>query len=105
MLPKVNRLPRSVVFTNAQSFTTPFFRVLFQENEVDYNRFGFVVSKSIDKRAVVRNRLKRVLRAICQEFVQTQNHKDILFIVKKNFTEEPTEKIKELISEKFKAIL
>lgn len=32
------------------------------KNNMDVSRFGFVVSKNIDKRATARNRIKRVLR-------------------------------------------
>ncbi len=36
-------------------------------NNLKQSRFGFVVSKKVDKRAVVRNKIKRRLRAIVRE--------------------------------------
>ena len=105
MLPKSNRLPHVVVFNNSQSFVTPFFRVLYKENELDCNRFGFVVSKHVDKRATVRNRLKRILREVCLQYLQTNHHRDVLFIVKKNFEQESIRSIKEIIAKEFENIL
>jgi len=36
-------------------------------NNLKQSRFGFVVSKKVDKRAVVRNKIKRRLRAVVRE--------------------------------------
>ncbi|MDA2936553.1 ribonuclease P protein component [Patescibacteria group bacterium AH-259-L05] len=39
------------------------------KNNLDYSRFGIVVSLKIDKRATRRNRIKRILRAIIREYI------------------------------------
>ena len=39
-------------------------------DELEHPRFAFIVSKEIDKRAVVRNRIKRRLRAIIYHILQ-----------------------------------
>lgn len=39
-----------------------FISIVIQKNTVSISRFGFVVSTRMDKRAVYRNRLKRLLR-------------------------------------------
>lgn len=39
-----------------------------KENDLDIPRFGFIVSKKISKKAVVRNKIKRRIRAIIREF-------------------------------------
>ena len=51
---------------------------------MQFNRFGIIVSKRIDKRAVGRNRIKRVLSACLFEIQEKllPGH-DILFIIKK----------------------
>ncbi len=65
MLPKENRLPspeiKSVMRTgrrvNAEGV-----QLIFTQNSLSVSRFAFVVPKSVDKRAVGRNRLKRLTR-------------------------------------------
>ena len=90
MLPKKYRLPGSRKLTNAQSISFPFFTVLIAPSTFPYSRFGFVVSKKVDSKAVVRNRLKRMLRQRVQDELSTfAINKDFLFLVKKNFSEEP----------------
>lgn len=99
MLAKQYRLPRSISFFQANSVATPFFRVLSKPNDLLYNRFGFVISKKIDKRAVVRNRLRRVLREAVSRLLETKKGKDMLFIVKTSFEKESTESMVRLVSQ------
>lgn len=93
MLPKIYRLPTTIKLDNPKHVATPFFRISIQENTLGHNRFGFVVSKKIDSRAVVRNRLKRVLREAVKDVTQAGKGTDILFIVTKTFLEEKSENI------------
>lgn len=67
-------------------FKTSFFLLRINKNDLLYNRYGFVVSKKIDKRSVVRNKIKRALRA-CVEKLSNKlgTGYDILFIVQKNY--------------------
>lgn len=89
MIPRLNRLP-SARLTSSQAVGTPLFTLRFVKNNLSHPRFAFVVSKRIDKRAVIRNRLKRVLREIAyEELLGKEQGVDILFIVKKNFTDVP----------------
>lgn len=63
-------------------------------NGLTYNRFGFVISKKVDKRAVVRNRSKRLLRSCIEEVVGRLVGKyDMLFIINKNLTEKSRDDI------------
>jgi len=55
-----------------------------QANTLSHSRFGFVVGKTIDKRAVVRNRIKRVFRSIIEEKWLDTYGQDVLFILNKN---------------------
>lgn len=50
------------VFAEAHRRNTQFFRVAWAENPLDYARLGMAVSRRVDKRAVVRNRLRRRIR-------------------------------------------
>lgn len=104
MLPKSNRLPHSVSFSNAKSVVTPYFRILMKGNELPYNRFGFVVSKKIDKRATVRNRLRRILQNAVANLAKNGN-KDLLFIVKQSFINEKSSDIVSLIQSTLAKVL
>ncbi len=54
-----------------------------QENNLPNSRFGFIVSKKIDKRAVVRNHLKRKVRSCVEsQFLLGNKNKDVLFVIK-----------------------
>lgn len=94
MLPKSLRLPSKQKLSNPQRMQTDFFSISFLPNNTGVNRYGIVVSKKIDKRAVVRNRLKRVLRSIVEELhIKLPQGNDILFVVKRNFQDISREEI------------
>lgn len=60
-------------------------------NNFKVSRFGFVVSKKIDTRAVVRNRTRRVLRSVIEDMLEDiQPSFDLLFILKKPIEERTT---------------
>lgn len=84
MLKKENRLIPGVRFNNSRLLTAPQFVLKEKGNNLEVSRFGIVVSKKIDKRAVVRNRLKRLFRDALSDLMKSivPGH-DILIIVKK----------------------
>lgn len=57
--------------------------VKFAENNVGVPRFVVVVSTKVDKRAVVRNRLRRQYREICKKFLSRLPACDIALMVSK----------------------
>jgi len=83
MFKRENRLVPGVRFSNSHLFTTPQFVFKEKENGLNVNRFGIVVSKKIDKRAIARNRIKRFFREALSEMNKnmTSGH-DILCIIK-----------------------
>lgn len=85
MLRKRYRLKREIKFLDPKTLNTPFFTVRIAKNDLSYSRFGFIVSKKIDKRATVRNSLKRHFR-LCLEMIfdNIQKGYDVLFILKKD---------------------
>jgi ribonuclease P protein component len=104
MIPRLNRLP-STRMSSSRVFQTPLFTLRFVGNSLSYHRFAFVVSKRIDKRAVVRNRLKRVLREIAYEYSLAYNEGvDFLFVVKKNFSDAPRLQIEEEVIKALKSL-
>lgn len=68
MLKKAYRIGRRSITKNALVVrTTPFFRMRIQKNDLNCPRFAFIVSKKIDKRAVVRNTLRRKVSSCVEE--------------------------------------
>lgn len=83
MLPRTQRLPASTQLGAQKIAHTPFFTMRFAKNYLKHNRYGFVVGKRVDKRAVVRNRVKRQLRRFFEEQTLLQQGYDFLFVLKK----------------------
>jgi ribonuclease P protein component len=86
MLRRENRLSRIARKIDDKKYFSPLFNVRISDNKDGKVRFGFVVSKRIDKRAVVRNRTKRVLRNVAEEFINELKEKDIIVVAKKSLT-------------------
>lgn len=65
MLPKENRLPSpqiETVLRRGKRVSAQGVQLIFAQNNLPVSRFAFVVPKSVDKRAVGRNRVRRILR-------------------------------------------
>jgi ribonuclease P protein component len=99
MLKRENRLAKIAHKADEKKYFSPLFNIRIADNKDDKTRFGFVVSKKIDKKAVVRNRTKRVLRDAAKEFLKDLIGKDIVVIAKKSLSfKEKAEVIKEFKS-------
>jgi len=60
---------------------TPYFTLRIGRNQFPYSRIGIVISKKVDKRATVRNQLKRSFRAVLEnERIHELGGLDLLFI-------------------------
>lgn len=87
MLPKESRLTDDYDFRRVKrlgrSYTGRLFRLtVAPQKVVGPPRFGFVISTKIDKRAAVRNRIKRLLREILRaRLVKIPNGFDLVFVV------------------------
>lgn len=87
MLKKENRLRKKKdfeeVFKRGQTKTGRNIFLKVKKNKLKTNRFGWIVSLKISKKAVVRNRIKRQLRAIAKKnFLNLKQGFDIIVIVK-----------------------
>jgi ribonuclease P protein component len=87
MLSKKNRLPLSFGFSEfkKKALLCQFldFGILYFENKKEESRFAFIVSKKVDKRAVIRNKYKRILSEIIfKELKKIKPGFDIVFLVK-----------------------
>ena len=84
MLAHKYRLPATTKLSHAHFAKTSLFGIKYAANNITESRFAFVVRKSVDKRAVVRNRIRRVFRS-CVEEQRAQIHPghDMLFFLEK----------------------
>ena len=84
MFKRENRLAPGVRFNNSHILTVAQFTLKNKENNSSLNRFGIVVSKKVDARAVIRNRVKRFFRTALMNMDKkiVAGH-DILFVVRK----------------------
>lgn len=100
MFKKEKRLASFVRLSNPSVFHTPFFTVKIAENGSVQNKFGFIVTKKIDKRATFRNRIKRKVRAILEN--EDKNLKqgfNFLFFVKKEAMDVTSDKITNVLND------
>ncbi len=106
MFKKRFRLPKNVRFAKENQISSNFFLIKIAENKTESKRFGIIVSKRIDKRAVIRNKIKRQIRRCIEE---NENNvpagKDILMIVRPNIKDRQMEEICESIKKIFKKII
>jgi ribonuclease P protein component len=94
MLKKQNRLGKITKTKENKLFTSPLFNIRISDNKENKTRFAFIVSKKIDKRAVIRNRTKRVLRSAVEEIIEKlKTGKDIVIISKKALVPEQTKEV------------
>ncbi|MFW6268539.1 MAG: ribonuclease P protein component [Bacillota bacterium] len=72
------------VYRNGKSGATKYLVMYKLKNNLDYNRYGFSISKKIGK-AVIRNKLKRRFREIIRELDKKNIKKsyDLVFIARK----------------------
>jgi ribonuclease P protein component len=91
MLKKINRLSNLRIKAKSQKFENPLLSVKIASSDEDETKFGFVVSKKIDQRAVVRNKTKRVLKKAARQLLnKLDKGKNIIVYAKAkvDFTQE-----------------
>jgi len=101
MLPKTHRLSKNELSakTPSRPVITPLFSVKLRKNDVGHNRFAFIISKKIDKRAVVRNTLKRRMAAAVTALEVKDSGYDHIFYMKKAALEKTQEELEMAIKE------
>ncbi len=85
MLEKKNRICLDKefdrVFKTGQSFYGKFLGIKAANNQLPDSRFGLMVGLKVSKKAVIRNKLKRQLRAIIrQELLTLKTGKDVVIM-------------------------
>ena len=48
-----------ILFRSGRRRESRFFKIIYRPNALSFSRFSFIAPKTVDKRAVMRNRLKR----------------------------------------------
>ncbi len=84
MLAQSHRLPATTRLTHSKFYKSPLFSVKYTKNDLTVSRFAFLVRKTVDKRAVVRNRIRRVFRSCIEEqLTAISPGYDMLFFLEK----------------------
>ncbi|MBI5913157.1 ribonuclease P protein component [Candidatus Azambacteria bacterium] len=96
----------NAVLGRGRFVATPFFLLKYIRNNSAKDRYGFVVSKKVSKKATERNKAKRRLRAIVQKnpHVAAQG-RDMVFVAKKGIIDAQFNDIKEAVFASLKKIL
>lgn len=109
MLKKINRISKKKEFLEIKEggtvYQSPFFGLaLFKTNDKE-KRFGFIISKKISKRAVDRNKIKRLLaESVRQNLEKIGEGWRGIFLVKRNILDRKFEEIKKEVDEKIKIL-
>ncbi|HYM65526.1 MAG TPA: ribonuclease P protein component [Candidatus Sulfotelmatobacter sp.] len=102
MLKKKNRL-KKIKGASGKTINTPLFSLKISQSGEKETKFGFVVSKKISKKAVLRNKTKRVLQEAARGALEkVASGKNIIIYAKKNFTYKDTEEVKKNILDNLK---
>lgn len=104
MLPKENRLKKKKDFdkvtTGGQQVFGSFLILKFKSNDMDVTRVGFVVSKKVSKKAVLRNKAKRQLREVVRaEMAHLKPGFDLIFFTRKEIIEKEFLDIQQLVKQ------
>ncbi len=85
MLQHQFRLPPYERLLDTNTIKNRFFILKLSQNSLGHNRYGFVVTKTISRSAVDRNKIKRRIRACIEELHPSlKGDHDMLFIVRKD---------------------
>ena len=102
MLKNTNRSLGIKHYRAGQKYDTPLFKLTIYKGE-EKDRFWFIVPKKVDKRAVVRNKTRRVYKKIINEILPDFKQKQsMIFFIKSKADFKQTEKIQKLMTQVFK---
>lgn len=107
MLPKIYRLKKTKeiesVFKNGQWHQADFISLKLAKSQLGISRFTTIVSTKIDKRAVVRNKIRRQITEIIRKKLSAlPKGYDILLIPKKEIIHKDYQEIKDSLDNLFK---
>lgn len=103
MLKKKYRLSVLKRKRNEKTISSPLFTIKYLASGEDISKFAFIITKRIDKRAVVRNKIKRSLSKGLEEILEKIiPGRNFIFIPKKEILEKSKEEVAENVKEVFK---
>ncbi len=103
MLAKKYRLLSTTKFQHAKLYQSSYFSLRYVKSENNHSTFGFIVTKKVDKRAVIRNEIKRRFRACIEEKLeQIVKGYHFLFVIKKEALSVNKEELCKHIQEQLK---
>ena len=98
-LNKKNRLKKKKdfeeVFKQGKAAKGNFLFAKYRKNDLDYPRIAFIVSAKVSRKAVVRNRIRRVLSDISKTRLKELGPVDIILIADKRVADAPRDKIEQ----------
>ncbi len=108
MLKKKNRITSSVtfkeIFTKGNAKENECFKIIFKKNDLDYPRYGIIVSAKNSKSAVQRNTLKRRIRNILRNSLSGFSEGfDVAIITKRDSTNMDFSELKESLEKLLKS--
>ena len=110
-LPRRFRLSGQTAFSNvfqkAVVSADASFKVLARGNKQQNSRLGMAVSRQVDKRAVARNRLKRVIRESFREHYQAAeqgHHADVIVLPRRQAVSQSNKMLFEQLSRHWNTI-
>lgn len=89
MLQRTHRLPGRTRLHQFRVYKTTAYTVKVAKNNLDYSRFGFIISKKVAKLSVDRNACRRKLRAGVEALFQNiAPGYDFLFVITGNIADQ-----------------
>jgi len=91
------------VFKKGRFYGNSFLSVKISKNDLKISRFAFVVGLKISKKAVVRNKIKRLLSAVIKfHLAEIKTGFDIVFLPNPDIVEKDYKDIEKVINNLFK---
>lgn len=87
MLPKINRFSFKKG-TPKNTFSSPSFVMKFEKNQEEGLKCAVVVSKKVDRRAVIRNKVRREFIRIVEELLGKGTNYSLVFILRKQILDQ-----------------
>ncbi len=101
MFPARNRLPSpeiKFVLRSRNRVSAKEFQIIFDKNNLSVSRFAVIVSTKIDKHAVVRNRMKRLVRESIRHLIPNiATGWDCVVMAKMNFEDQKQSGVEKIL--------
>lgn len=102
MLKKSQRIANVGNIRGTRTISSPFLIVKYLQKEEGLTKFAFVISKKVDKRAVIRNKIKRGLAKAVQEVLdKIKTDYNVIIIAKPSILEKDNKQQAEILKEIF----